>query len=141
MVRGWCPLNPCPTWSGLSVLGSVVPLARRPAHDLLAGAVRVGVGRVGDDVDGVEQRDVAAFAAGDAVDLAVARMEAVVAGAPVERVALLVDLTAGAGVHVAARQRPEVVVAVAAVAGVAAAVGEDAVVAVLAVGGVVAVAA
>ena len=57
----------------------------------------VGGRRVGDHVDLVEQRRVVAGAAGDAVDLAVARVERVVAVAAVERVADLVDGAAGPG--------------------------------------------
>ena len=62
----------------------------------------------------------------------------VVAGAAVERVAGLVDLAVGAGLDVAAGQRPQGVVAVAAVGRVVADVGEDRVVAVAAVLDVVA---
>src|SRR5205823_4279578 len=82
--------------------------------------------------------DIVAVAAGDVVDLAVASVEAIVAGAAVEGVALGVDLAVGAGVHVAARQGPQVVIARPAEARVLAEVGEDAVVAVGAVLGVVA---
>src|SRR4051794_21824642 len=121
----------------LGVLGLRLAALGLLADDLLARAVGVGGRRVGDHVDVVEQRDVAALAAGHAVDLAVAGVEAVVAVAAVERVAGLVDL-AGRRLHVAAGQRPQVVVAVVAVGGVDAEVGEDPVVAGAAVLGVVA---
>ena len=75
------------------------------------------------------RRALVARAADEPVHLAVASAEDVVAGAAVERVAALVDLAIGPGMHVATGQRPQRVVAVAAGGDVLAEVGEDRVVA------------
>src|SRR5205823_6189867 len=79
-----------------------------------------------------------AGAAVDLIDLAVTGVEAVVAALAVQCVAGRVGLAVRAGVDVLGRQRPQVVVAVAAPRRVDALVGEDAVVARAAVLGVVA---
>src|SRR3954454_14047135 len=121
----------------LRVLGLRVLRLGRLADDALARAVGVGRRGVGDDIGRVEQRGVVAVAAGDVVDLAVACAEGVVAGAAVEGVAIGIG-AARVGLHVAAREGPEGVVAVAAVRGVLADVGEDGVVAIAAVLDVVA---
>src|SRR5204863_6152624 len=98
----------------VGALAAVLARARLATHDLLAGPVRVLRRRIGDHVDGVEQRDVVAVAARDVIGLAVAGVEAVVPRAAVQRVGGRVDLAVRAGVDVATGQRPEVVVPVAA---------------------------
>src|SRR3954467_4531684 len=105
----------------LLILGGRVAGVRRLAADALAGAVGVLRRRVRDDVEPVEDGRVVARAAGDAVDLAVAGAEHVVAVPAVERVA---DLVARGG-DVGPGHRPEDVVPVAADRRVDAAVGED----------------
>src|SRR4051812_31436662 len=129
--------------------------AGRAPDDALAGALRGGRARVGDHVTAVEERAVEAGAARDAVDLAVAGAEAVVAEAAVERVAHLVvpglDVAGTTGaqevVPVAAVEHvdPEAcaqhVVAAATVLAVVAVAADDHVTALLAEDRVVAVAA
>src|SRR4051794_33627290 len=94
----------------LGVLRGRVARVGRLAGDALARAVGVLGRRIRDDVEPVEDGPVLAGAAGDAVALAVAGAEHVVAVPAVERVA---DLVAGGG-DVSPGHRPEDVVAVAA---------------------------
>ena len=111
------------------------PLAAGGAPpDDLARPLRALRARVGDHVAAVDERAVVALAAGDAVDLAVAGAEAVVARAAVERVADLVV----ARLHVARAAGAQDVVALAAVRDVDALGEADDVVAAVAVLGVVA---
>src|SRR5215211_3393707 len=84
--------------------------------DALARAVRIARARVDDHVEGVEQRGVVPGSALDPVDLAVARTEAVVAPVAVQGVT---DRIAECG-DVAARERPQGVVAATAARGVVA---------------------
>src|SRR4051794_20770974 len=120
-----------------AVLGPRVgAVARTPADDL-ARALGVGVGRVLDAVLEVQERDVLALAAVDGVLLAVADADAVVARTAADGVAG----GGGSAVDGPPRQRPQHVVARAAVGRVDAAVGEDPVVAGTAVLCVVAAAA
>ena len=98
---------------------------------VLAGPVRVLLGRVRDHVQLVEQRRVHAVAARDLVGLAVAEMDRVVAVSAVDAVDALDR-------HVRLSQRPEVVVAVVARDPVGALLGEDRVASVAAANAVVA---
>src|SRR5690606_9124402 len=104
---------------------SFAGLLRGLAHDVLAGAVGVRRRRVGDHIDEIELGAVLALAAGHAVGLAVAHIDAVVARATVDAV----DGRITVARHVDACLGVEAIVAVAAADHVGAGLGPDPVVA------------